>query len=100
MAWNEPPVFLYDPPASADPLAGPCPHCGEQEVVCGCAPTPAARDDLLIAWEDVADEHALDPHDGGEPFRYWWEPMRPRGVRRLVIEAYERGVRRKGGGGG
>ena len=43
-------------------------------------------------WEDHPASDATDPMDGGEPFVYWWEDMRPQEVRELVKQAYERGV--------
>jgi len=45
-------------------------------------------------WEDHPASDATDPMDGGEPFVYWWEDMRPQEVRELVKRAYERGVAR------
>ena len=47
-----------------------------------------------VDWKDNYEEDTTDPQDGEEPFEIWWEDMRPREVRRLVKEAYERGFQR------
>lgn len=44
-----------------------------------------------ITWLDDPENDTTDPQDGGEPFVYWWEDMRPYEVCALVKEAYERG---------
>ena len=43
-------------------------------------------------WHDDFENDTADPRDGGEPFVYWWEDMRPQEVRELVKQAYARGV--------
>ena len=45
----------------------------------------------MIVWTDSEDYDEITPDDGGEPITYWWEDMRPREVRQLVIDAHERG---------
>jgi hypothetical protein len=41
--------------------------------------------------EDDSPVWFIDPQDRMGAFQYWWEDMRPREVRKLVIEAYEQG---------
>ena len=45
----------------------------------------------MTTWGLNLESHEIDPGDGGAPFCYWWEDMRPREVMALVQEAYERG---------
>lgn len=45
----------------------------------------------MTDWLDHLASDATDPQDGGEPFTYWWEDMRPAEVCELVKRAYERG---------
>lgn len=49
---------------------------------------------MMIEWVADYDNDTTDPQDGGEPFTYWWEDMRPREVKALVQRAYERGYER------
>ena len=42
-------------------------------------------------WIDDFELHETTPPEGGESFCFWWEDMRPREVRLLVQDAYERG---------
>lgn len=54
----------------------------------------------MVDWKDNTDgdfQFDIDPQDGKEPFRYWWEDMRPREVRDSIKEAYERGMDRAQG---
>jgi len=53
-----------------------------------------AGDLPTIIWIDDYDDDTADPQDGDEPLRFWWEDMRPREVRDLVKESYERGFNR------
>lgn len=51
-----------------------------------------------VNWLDVYetdddDIWAVDPQDGEGFIIYWWDDMRPREVRQLVIEVYERALR-------
>lgn len=61
---------------------GRCARCGDREERAGdfC---------FLTNWE--SDE--IDFEDGllNAEIRYWWDDMRPREVRQLVIDAYMRG---------
>lgn len=49
----------------------------------------------MVDWLENAIESILDPQDGGEPFYYWWDDMRPKEVRELVMDAYKRGTNRQ-----
>jgi hypothetical protein len=42
-------------------------------------------------WVDDYENDTVDPQDGGEPIRIWWEDIRSREVREVVKRAYERG---------
>lgn len=46
----------------------------------------------MTKWTYDYEKYEMDPDDGDEPFVFWWEDMRPREVRELIKEAYERGV--------
>lgn len=41
-------------------------------------------------WVDDYENSTTDPQDGGEPIEIWWDDMRPREIRKLVKEVYER----------
>lgn len=48
------------------------------------------------AWVVNEMEDEADPQDGLGPICYWWEDMRPREVRWLIMEVYDRGRQRNG----
>lgn len=47
-----------------------------------------------VVWSNDYENSRIDPLDGSDPFMYWWEDMRPKEVRELVVEAYKRGMKR------
>lgn len=56
-----------------------------------CHPGEERQTIMENEWKQGYSEFVLTPPDGGDQIEFWWYDIRPRDIRDLIKEMYERG---------